>query len=99
MIQVAQLTSTLLMPAPIRVSYCTSSDGVRLAYRTVGTGPVIIKAANWLGIVQGDGRLQGTRHWIDKLSMVNTLTYFDARGCGLSDRDVDERSPVGVKST
>lgn len=87
------------MPAPIRVSYCTSSDGVRLAYRTVGTGPVIIKAANWLGIVQGDGRLQGTRHWIDKLSMVNTLTYYDARGCGLSDRDVDERSPVGVKST
>jgi pimeloyl-ACP methyl ester carboxylesterase/DNA-binding CsgD family transcriptional regulator len=79
-----------LMPSPIRVSYCTAADGVRLAYRTVGTGPPIIKAANWLGNVQGDARLQATRHWIDKLSMANTLTYYDARGCGLSDRDVDE---------
>jgi pimeloyl-ACP methyl ester carboxylesterase/DNA-binding CsgD family transcriptional regulator len=80
------------MPSPIRVSYCTAADGVRLAYRTVGTGPAIIKAANWLGNVQGDARLQATRHWVDKLSATNTLTYHDARGCGLSDRDVDDVS-------
>ena len=80
------------MPTPIRVSYCTASDGVRLAYRSVGKGPAIIKAANWLGNVQGDARLAATRHWVDKLSSANTLTYYDARGCGLSDRDVDEVS-------
>ena len=80
------------MPSPISVAYCTTSDGVRLAYRTVGAGPAIIKAANWLGNVQGDARLEATRHWIDKLSQANTLTYYDARGCGLSDREVDEVS-------
>ena len=84
------MKSPLAMPSPIPVSYCTSADGVRLAYRTVGAGPAIVKAANWLGNVQGDARLQATRHWVDKLSSANTLTYYDARGCGLSDRDVDE---------
>ena len=62
------------MPSPIRVSYCTATDGVRLAYRTVGTGPTIIKAANWLGNVQGDARLAATRHWVEKMSVTNTLT-------------------------
>jgi pimeloyl-ACP methyl ester carboxylesterase/DNA-binding CsgD family transcriptional regulator len=80
------------MALPIPVSYCTTTDGVRLAYRTVGSGPTLIKAANWLGNVQGDARLQATRHWIDRLSKANTLTFYDARGCGLSDREVDEVS-------
>jgi hypothetical protein len=28
------------------VRFCTSSDGVRIAYATVGQGPPLVKAAN-----------------------------------------------------
>src|SRR5512132_2637554 len=29
------------------IRYCTTSDGVRLAYATTGNGPPIVKASNW----------------------------------------------------
>lgn len=70
--------------------YCTTSDGVRLALRSLGQGPLVIKAANWLGNVQADATLRSSRHWVDHLTRSHTLLWYDARGCGLSDRDVDE---------
>lgn len=30
------------------IRFCTSSDGVRLAYATVGSGPPLVRAAHWL---------------------------------------------------
>jgi pimeloyl-ACP methyl ester carboxylesterase len=72
------------------LSYCSTADGVRLAMRTLGRGPVILKAANWLGNVQADATLAATRHWVDHLTRDHTLVWYDARGCGLSDRDVDD---------
>ena len=72
--------------------YCTTADGVRLAMRQLGQGPLVIKAANWLGNVQADGTLRSSRHWVDHLTKAHTLLWYDARGCGLSDREVDEVS-------
>ena len=31
-----------------QIRYCRSPDGVRVAYATSGTGPPLVKAANWL---------------------------------------------------
>ena len=78
--------------APDLMRYCSTSDGVRLATRTLGQGPLIIKAANWLGNVRSDAQLRSSRHWVDHLTRHHTLTWYDARGCGLSDREVDEIS-------
>lgn len=78
--------------SPDNLGYCTTSDGVRLATCTLGQGPLIIKAANWLGNVQADARLPSTRHWVDTLTQSHTLRWYDARGCGLSDREVDDVS-------
>ncbi|MBL8325711.1 MAG: alpha/beta fold hydrolase [Rubrivivax sp.] len=72
------------------LGYCTTADGVRLAMRTLGQGPLIIKAANWLGNVQADSQLRSTRHWVDQITRTHALRWYDARGCGLSDREVDE---------
>lgn len=85
------------MPSPIlthtgSTSYCTTRDGVKLAMRSVGRGPLIIKAANWLGNLQADAQLPSTRHWVDQLSRRHEMLWYDARGCGLSDREVDEVS-------
>lgn len=74
------------------LQYCTTADGVRLATRTLGQGPLIVKAANWLGNLQADATLRSSRHWIDHLTRTHTLRWYDARGCGLSDRDADDVS-------
>jgi pimeloyl-ACP methyl ester carboxylesterase len=53
---------------------------------------LIIKAANWLGNLRADAHLPSGRHWIDHLTRTHTLHWYDARGCGLSDREVDDVS-------
>jgi len=74
------------------VRFCTSVDGVRLAYALSGKGQPIVKAANWMGNLEFD--VQGPwKHWIQELSKDHSLLRFDQRGCGLSDRRVQDISP------
>ena len=35
------------------IRFCTTSDGVRIAYSTVGQGPPLVKTANWLTWISG----------------------------------------------
>jgi pimeloyl-ACP methyl ester carboxylesterase/DNA-binding CsgD family transcriptional regulator len=72
--------------------FCTSSDGVRLAYATVGNGPPLVKAANWLSHIEFDWQSPIWRHWIEGLSRHHTYIRYDTRGCGLSDRAPPEIS-------
>ncbi|MFM0149013.1 alpha/beta fold hydrolase, partial [Paraburkholderia sp. RL18-085-BIA-A] len=85
------------MPAPTpypkqQIRLCTSSDGVRIAYATCGTGPPIVKAANWLSHLEFDLKSPVWSHLIAELCRQHTLIRYDQRGCGLSDRDPDEIS-------
>jgi serine/threonine protein kinase/pimeloyl-ACP methyl ester carboxylesterase len=75
-----------------QIRFCTSSDGVGIAYATIGSGPPLVKAANWLSHLEVDGKSPVWRHWIRELSRHNTLVRYDERGCGLSDWNVDEFS-------
>jgi pimeloyl-ACP methyl ester carboxylesterase/tRNA A-37 threonylcarbamoyl transferase component Bud32 len=75
-----------------QISFCTSSDGVGIAYATTGSGPPLVKAANWLSHLEVDGKSPVWRHWIRELSRHHTLVRYDERGCGLSDWNVDEFS-------
>ena len=72
--------------------FCTSFDGTRLAYATVGSGPPLVKAANWLSHLEYDWSSPIWRHWIEGLSRHRTYLRYDTRGCGLSDRDPKEIS-------
>jgi len=74
------------------IRFCTSSDGARIAYATVGSGPPLVKAANWLSHLEFDGKSPVWRHWIRELSRFHTLVRYDERGCGLSDWAADEYS-------
>jgi pimeloyl-ACP methyl ester carboxylesterase len=74
-----------------RVGFCTSADGTRLAYGVSGSGPPLVKAANWLTQLDYDWRSPVWRHWLVALSADHTLVRYDERGSGLSDRD-----PVGM---
>jgi len=75
-----------------RIQFCTAPDGVRIAYATSGSGPPLVKPANWLTHVEYDWESPVWRHWLRELSREHTLVRFDERGNGLSDRDVEDLS-------
>jgi pimeloyl-ACP methyl ester carboxylesterase/DNA-binding CsgD family transcriptional regulator len=69
--------------------FCTSPDGVGLAYAIEGEGPPLIKAGNWMTHLDYDRQSPVWRHWVRELSRGHTLIRYDERGCGLSDREFD----------
>jgi len=70
------------------IRYCTTSDGVRLAYASVGTGPPLVKASNWLTHLDFEWGSPIWRHWYSELSRHHRLVRYDERGNGMSQRDV-----------
>lgn len=75
-----------------KIRFCSSFDGVQLAYATVGSGPPLVKAANWLSHIEFDWASPIWRHWIEALSRRYAFLRYDTRGCGLSDRAPPEIS-------
>lgn len=71
------------------IRFCTTGDGVRLAYAKLGTGPPLLKVGSWLTHLEFDRTSPVWIPWLSELSRHNTLFRYDPRGCGLSDRDVD----------
>ena len=51
-----------------RVHFCTTTDGVQLAYATSGNGPPLVKASNWLTHLDYDWDSPVWRHWWQALS-------------------------------
>lgn len=78
------------MPERQHVRFCRTSDGVRIAYAALGGGPALIKSPNWLSHLEYEWHSPIWRHWLDGLSQRNTFIRYDARGCGLSDREPPE---------
>jgi pimeloyl-ACP methyl ester carboxylesterase/DNA-binding CsgD family transcriptional regulator len=75
-----------------QIRFCTASDGVRLAYATLGKGPPLVRAGHWMTHLEFDLESPVWRLWLTELSRHNTLVCYDQRGCGLSDRDVADIS-------
>jgi pimeloyl-ACP methyl ester carboxylesterase/DNA-binding winged helix-turn-helix (wHTH) protein len=88
--QRATLPPPTAAPRDQEIRYCRSPAGVRIAYATTGSGPPLVKAANWLTHLdlERDSVIWG--HWIDALSERHRLVRYDERGCGLSDWRVSE---------
>jgi DNA-binding winged helix-turn-helix (wHTH) protein/pimeloyl-ACP methyl ester carboxylesterase len=74
------------------IRYCTTSDGVRLAYAMTGSGPPLVKASNWLTHLDFEWGSPIWRHWYAELSRHHRLVRYDERGNGMSQRDVDDVS-------
>lgn len=75
-----------------RIQFCTTSDGVRIAYASVGSGPPIVKAPNWLTHLEYEWKSPVWRHWWQELSRDHQVIRFDQRGSGLSDWTVEDIS-------
>ena len=98
---VRETTRGRLDPAPAaaperslrqEIRFCTATDGIRIAYSTVGTGPPLVKAANWLNHLEYEWESPVWKHWIDEISRRHVFVRYDERGCGLSDWKVQDLS-------
>jgi pimeloyl-ACP methyl ester carboxylesterase len=65
---------------------------VRIAYAEVGTGPPLVKAANWLNHLEYDWESPIWSPLLHELAAAHRLIRYDARGNGLSDWEVDDIS-------
>ena len=74
------------------IRFCVTSDSVRLAYATTGTGYPFVKAANWLNHLDFEWDSPLWRHWLRDLGEHHTFIRYDERGNGLSDWDVEDMS-------
>lgn len=75
-------------PFAQQIRFCTTPGGHRLAYATSGSGPPLVRAANWMTHLDHDAESPVWRHWLDGLGNGRTLIRYDERGCGLSDWEV-----------
>ena len=74
------------------IHFCQTRDGIQLAYAKTGKGPPIVKTGNWMTHLEFDLESPIWRHLYRELSRDHTLLRYDARGNGLSDREVPDVS-------
>lgn len=86
-------------PAPARqllahqkIRFCMAADGVRIAHGSVGDGPPLVKAANWLSHLELDWDAPIWSPLFRELARDHFFVRYDERGNGLSDWDVSEIS-------
>jgi len=72
-----------------QIQYCTTPDGVRLAYAVIGKGPPLVRTSHWFTHIEHDLTSPVFRHMILGLAHNHKLLRYDARGIGLSQRDVE----------
>jgi pimeloyl-ACP methyl ester carboxylesterase len=81
-----------LMAASLPMQYATTSDGVRIAYISLGDGPPLVFASNIFGDLTGY-RIgwPNTKEVTDQLVGLGwRVIRYDVRGMGSSDRDVGD---------
>ena len=74
------------------IRFCSIPGDVRLAYAMTGSGPTLVKAANWLTHLRHDWESIVWGHWLRDLSARFRLVHYDARASGMSDWEVDDVS-------
>ncbi len=76
-----------------RIQYAKTADGVSIAFCSLGEGaPIIHVPVVPFSHIQLEWQIAGLRNWYERLASNRTLVRYDARGFGLSDRDVTDFS-------
>ncbi len=80
--------ATAALPAQ-EIRYCRMADGTHLAVATLGEGSPVVRAPVWMSHVEHDWRTTIWRELLTALTGPHRLVRYDARGTGLSDRNVE----------
>ena len=90
---VAPLSTTPLIGESIReqkIRFCTTSDGVSVAYSTVGNGPFLVRVLGHFTHLEAEWDWPELRRFWEQLAERHTVVRYDGRGIGLSDRYTGE---------
>ena len=72
------------------IHFCQAKDGVQLAYAQIGEGYPLVKSGHWMTHIEHDFDSAIWKPVFQGLSRDNTFIRYDARGNGLSDREVPD---------
>jgi class 3 adenylate cyclase len=77
-----------------QIRFCTTSDGVRIAYATVGQGPPVVRVLGWFTHLEFEWENPHLlwRQWVESMCDRAMVVRYDGRGIGLSDREVADFS-------
>lgn len=75
-----------------RIGFCEARDGTKIAYATIGSGPPLLKAANWLNHLEFDWDSPIWGRSFAAIARRRNFIRYDERGSGLSDWNVDDLS-------
>ena len=75
-----------------RIRFAHSKDGTSLAWASAGEGRPLVKAANWLTHLEHDLESPVWSHWVRFFAAHFQFVRYDERGCGLTQRDVEDLS-------
>ena len=76
-----------------KVGYCTTSEGVQIAYATVGKGPPVVIVVGWLrDIENGSASPTYSGPFLKLVAAHHLAVQYDGRGFGKSDRGVRDYS-------
>ena len=75
-----------------RVRFAEAPDGVQIAWASIGEGPPVLKAPNWMNHLEYEWQSAVWGPIFEEVARQCHLVRFDQRGNGLSDWDVAEIS-------
>ncbi len=75
-----------------QIRFCKTSDGVRIAYATVGSDPALVIAPGLFSHLQASWENEQLRRVWETYARDFTVIRYDKRGTGLSDRSEDDYS-------
>ncbi len=84
---------TRMQSLRLQIGYCTTSDGVRIAYGTVGKGPPVVIALGWLSdLERGSTSPTYNSAFLMPIAARHLVVQYDGRGFGRSDRGFKDYS-------
>ena len=70
-----------------QIGFCTNADGARIAYATLGQGPVMVIPPSYFATITPVKTLPEVRNFFNSLARYHTIVVYDQHGAGLSDRN------------
>jgi len=68
------------------IQFCTTADGVRIAYSVTGNGPLLVRVLGHFTHLEMEWEWPDLRRLWEGLARRHTVVRYDGRGTGLSDR-------------
>lgn len=78
--------STDNTPLQQDIQFCTTADGIQIAYSVIGKGPLLVRVLGHFTHLEMEWEWPDLRHFWERLAENFTVVRYDGRGIGLSEK-------------